>query len=65
MENEIQGVLSKIDFPLGQDESVVSAAIHELLREGWTFAGLTKTHITLMRTWETAPLVPLEAPKEK
>lgn len=50
--DKIQGVLSKIEFPLGQDEYAVSQAIHQLLSEGWEFIGITKTHLSLMRTWE-------------
>lgn len=52
MSNTMQGVLSKIDFPLGQDEYAVSRAIHQLLSEGWEFVGVTKTELTLMRKWE-------------
>ena len=47
-----QGVRSQIDFPLGQDEMAISMAIQDLLREGWIFTGLTKTHISLIRYWE-------------
>uniref|UniRef100_A0A6H1ZCE4 DUF1737 domain-containing protein n=1 Tax=viral metagenome TaxID=1070528 RepID=A0A6H1ZCE4_9ZZZZ len=49
---EKQGVISTIEFPLGQDECAVSQAIHQLLSEGWEFIGITKTHLRLMRKWE-------------
>ena len=52
MSDKIHGVLSKIEFPLGQDEYAVSQAIHQLLSEGWEFVGVTKTHLSLMRKWE-------------
>lgn len=52
MNNEIQGVISTIDFPLGQDELAISKAIHQLLYEGWEFVTITKTYLRLMRKWE-------------
>lgn len=54
MEDKIkqQGVISQIEFPLGQDEIAISKAIADLLTEGWRFVFLTKTHITLNRSWE-------------
>ena len=52
MKDPKQGVRSQIDFPLGQDEMAISRAIVDLLTEGWSFIFLTKTHITLGRSWE-------------
>ena len=52
METKKQGVISQIDFPLGQDEMAISRAIGDLLCEGWLFFSLTRTHITLTRSWE-------------
>jgi hypothetical protein len=52
MNDKIQGVLSVIEFPLGQDEIAVSQAIYQLLSEGWEFCSLTKDKITLKRQWE-------------
>jgi hypothetical protein len=52
IESNKQGVLSAIDFPLGQDEMAVSMAIHQLLQEGWVWTAVTKTYIRLTRTWE-------------
>jgi hypothetical protein len=47
-----QGVVSLIDFPLGQDERAVSMAIQQLLKEGWEWVAVSKTHIRLRRMWE-------------
>ena len=52
MGDRIQGVVSTIVFPLGQDEVAVGKAINNLLTEGWHFNQLTKTHICLRREWE-------------
>lgn len=52
MNSTKQGVLSAIDFPLGQDEQAVSFAIGSLLKEGWEFTAITKTYIRLNRIWE-------------
>ena len=57
MKSTKQGVLSAIDFPLGQDEKAVSFAIGSLLKEGWEFTAVTKTHIRLNRTWEVDTLL--------
>ena len=48
-ENKKQGVISQIEFPLGQDEIAVSHSIGDLLREGWKFIQLTKTKVILGR----------------
>ncbi len=47
-----EGVVSVIQFPIGQDPHAVSMAIASLLSEGWKFEGLTVTHISLKRIWE-------------
>lgn len=50
--DKMQGVISTIQFPLGQDELAVTQSINCLLKEGWTFLRLGKDFISLRRTWE-------------
>ena len=52
MNDKLQGVISIIEFPLGQDEVAVGKAINSLLLEGWHFRQLTKTSIIFARKWE-------------
>lgn len=47
-----QGVVSTIEFPLGQDERAVSRAVSHLLQEGWKFIEITKTCLCVSRSWE-------------
>ena len=49
-----QGVISKIVFPIGQDEIAVSKAIKCLLSEGWEFDILSKKEISVRRMWEVS-----------
>lgn len=49
---EKQGVISIIEFPLGQDEVAISIALLQLFREGWQFKSLTTKCICITRCWE-------------
>ncbi len=50
--SNVQGVVTRINFPLGEDEMAISKAITSVLRDGWVFSELTKTHISFDNKWE-------------
>lgn len=47
-----QGVRSTLIFPIGKDQTAISMAIAQLLRDGWQFVGIHMEEIHLARTWE-------------
>ena len=51
-ENDMEGVISVIEFPLGNDYCAVSKAVYQLLAEGWKFRNINVKYLSLTRTWE-------------
>ena len=47
-----QGVTSILIFPLEQDQTAVSIAVVQLLREGWQFVGIQMKELHLQRSWD-------------